>query len=116
MAQTPEAKVKDAIKKALKAQDCWYYMPVPGGFGAPSLDFLCAYDGRMFAIEAKAPGKKPTARQRATMKEMGDYNIPCYIVDDAEKAAGYVALIVAVVRQADITVVIGDDDNLKPQP
>jgi len=38
-------------------------MVVPFGFGATTVDFLGCYRGAFFAIEAKAPGGKLTARQ-----------------------------------------------------
>jgi len=61
MAETPEGRTKKRIKKVLDGLGIYYYMPVPGGFGATSLDFLSARpsDGRAFAIEAKAHGKHP---------------------------------------------------------
>ena len=81
MATTPEGRVKDKIKKVLKELGCWWYMPVPGGYGEQSLDFLCARNGRMFGIEAKAPGKKATALQKRTMKIMANHEIPSRVED-----------------------------------
>lgn len=81
MATTPEGRVKDKIKAILRELDCWYYMVVSAGYGAPSLDFLCARNGRMFAIEAKAKNKKPTPRQLITIREMEKYNIPSRVED-----------------------------------
>lgn len=49
-------------------------MPVPGGFGGHHLDFFCCVlkpskgVGVFLAIEAKAFGKQPTPRQKATME------------------------------------------------
>lgn len=81
MATTPEGRVKADIKKLLKELDCWWYMPVPGGYGEQSLDFLCARKGRMFAIEAKAPGKKATPLQERTMQKMNEHKIPTRVED-----------------------------------
>ena len=67
---TPEGKVKAAIKAVLKRVGAYYHMPVQNGMGAPSLDFVCCYKGRFVAIEAKAPGEKPTKRQIQTRNEM----------------------------------------------
>ncbi len=78
---TPEGRVKAAIKRVLKAHGCWWYMPVPGGFGEPTLDFICAIDGRIFCIEAKAPGKKPTPRQQETMRRYEEKGVPCIVID-----------------------------------
>ena len=84
MSTTPEGRVKNKIKKILKAHDVWYYMPVPGGYGAPILDFICSHHGVTFGIEAKAPGKQPTARQNATMRDMDIHNIQCFVIDGEE--------------------------------
>jgi hypothetical protein len=63
--KTPEARVKDAIKKFLDRQEqCWYFMPVPMGRGQSALDFVGCHRGRAFMIEAKAIGGKETTRQR----------------------------------------------------
>lgn len=79
---TPEAKIKAAVKKLLKERECWYYMPVPAGYGVPTLDFICATpDGVIFCIETKAPGRKPTPRQRATIREYESKNIKCFVID-----------------------------------
>lgn len=59
MAQTPEGAVKAKIKSWLKARNIWYSMPIGSGFGKSGVpDFLCCWDGRFLAIEAKAPGKR----------------------------------------------------------
>jgi hypothetical protein len=65
---TPEGKVKKIVKKALDnlGADCWRFMPVQTGFGAPALDFLLSVRGRFVAIETKAPGKGLTPLQETT--------------------------------------------------
>lgn len=70
MSRTAEGVVKDQVKKLLRAHGVYWHMPVQGGLGAPTLDFVCCHGGRFFAIETKAPGKKPTARQLVTMAAM----------------------------------------------
>lgn len=71
MANTPEGKVKQKVRGILDQYPrMYYYMPVPMGFGRPSLDFIGCYNGLGFAIETKDEGKKPTARQAATIYEM----------------------------------------------
>lgn len=55
MAQTPEGKVKDKIKKILKAHNIYFAMPMGTGFGNAGVpDFLCCHKGKFLAIEAKA--------------------------------------------------------------
>jgi hypothetical protein len=72
------------IKTFLQEKKAYVFMPVQGGYGAPGLDFHCAYHGRAFFIEAKAPGKKPTPRQNATAREMRDAGAPVFIVSGPE--------------------------------
>ena len=73
---TPEGIVKRDIKAHLSGIDsCWFFMPVPTGFGVRGIpDFVGCYRGRFFAIEAKRPAggkltpwqeKIATAIQRA---------------------------------------------------
>ena len=52
---TPEGRVKADIKKWLKEQGAYFFMPVQTGYGAATLDFLCCFHGQFVAIEAKAP-------------------------------------------------------------
>jgi len=63
---TPEGKVKAAIRKVLDhyKSRLYYEMAVPYGYGKSGLDFTCCVNGLYFSIEAKAPGKRPTDRQR----------------------------------------------------
>lgn len=88
---TPEGKVKKQIKAVLDRHRCYYFMPVQNGMGAPGLDFHCTVPGGMsLNIEAKAPGKKPTARQLLTMEAMRSAGAYTIVVDGTE--ASLVAL------------------------
>lgn len=78
---TPEGKVKAMIKKRLDSMGVWYDMPVPGGYGRATLDFICCYEGQFFAIEAKAPGKKATPRQEHTIKDIRAAGGAAWVVD-----------------------------------
>ena len=61
---TPEGRVKAKVRGLLQQYDGMYvFMPVPGGYGQTTLDFLGCYRGRFFAVETKAEKKKPTLRQ-----------------------------------------------------
>lgn len=67
----PEARLKDQIKKHLDSLPrCYWYMPVPCGYGKQTLDFLCCIEGLLVGIETKAEGKKPTPRQEACMEQI----------------------------------------------
>jgi len=89
---TPEAKVKDAIKRVLKEYGCWYFMPSMNGYGRAGIpDFIGCYKGQFFAVEAKsetgiltpnqereidaildARGVVSVARSASTVREMLD--------------------------------------------
>lgn len=81
---TPEGKVKQAVKEFLKSRGAWFFMPVPSGYGMPTLDFIGCYEGRFFAIETKAPGGKLTKRQELTIAAMEAAGAAVF-VGDAEK-------------------------------
>lgn len=86
MAQTPEGKVKDQVKKILKEYQAYWFMPVQNGMGAPALDFHCICQGVGFCIETKAPGKKPTARQANTILHIEAAGGKTFVIDGE---AGY---------------------------
>lgn len=70
MAQTPEAKVKDFVKKKMKAKypEAWFYSPPGGMFGkAGTPDLLYLYKGVFIAIECKA-NTEVTQLQMKTLK------------------------------------------------
>ena len=68
---TPEGKVKAQIKTVLSSyENLWQHWAVQNGMGTPTLDVTGWYRGFPFAIEAKAPGKRATERQKLTMEAM----------------------------------------------
>jgi hypothetical protein len=84
---TPEGKVKALTKRLFKelqreGYPLYYHMPVQNGMGAPTLDFVGCANGAFFAIETKAPGKNPTARQESTIKAMRDAGAEVFVVRD----------------------------------
>jgi hypothetical protein len=83
--KTLEGKLKDQVKAFLKERGAWFFMPVPTGYGTPTLDFIGCYKGRFVAIETKAPGKKPTPRQMATLQAMGKAGAVAFWTDDIER-------------------------------
>lgn len=72
-------------KKVLANSKQWGYIyynfPVPAGYGTPTLDCLGCYNGMFFAIEFKAPGKKPTPRQSLCIQQMQEAGAAVFIVD-----------------------------------
>ncbi|HTE41979.1 MAG TPA: hypothetical protein VK629_14230 [Steroidobacteraceae bacterium] len=69
---TPEGKVKAKLKKSLSTwPELYQYWPVPGGFGATTVDVLICWRGSWVAIECKRAGvREPTPQQAAVMKQM----------------------------------------------
>ena len=82
---TPEGKVKAAVNRLLdKYKKHYRYMPVPGGFGATTLDYLLCINGYFLAIETKAPGKKPTDRQKTVIAQIKRAGGAVFVIDGAE--------------------------------
>jgi hypothetical protein len=86
MATTPEGKIKRKVSALLAAAAprVYYEMPVPGGFGKTTLDYLGCANGMFFAVETKAPGGKPTERQKATMAQMRAAGAEVFLIDGGE--------------------------------
>lgn len=80
---TPESKVKAKIKKVLDKHksSIYVFMPVPGGFGKSTLDYLGFFYGLGFAIEAKAPSKQPTPRQDGTIENIQAARARVFVID-----------------------------------
>lgn len=82
MAQTPEGKVKQKVSSILKnVPGLFYDMPVPGGYGGSTLDYVGCYRGRFFAIETKKPGGKPTPRQEHIIARMSEAGGAVFVID-----------------------------------
>ena len=81
---TPEGKVKAKVKRILIKAETYYFMPVQTGYGTPTLDFLGCHCAFAFAIETKAPGKKPTKRQEVIIREMKHAGMQVFVIDGAE--------------------------------
>lgn len=85
---TPEGKVKAKVKALLKKYNVYQHWPVQAGYGKPCLDCHgCAY-GVYFAVETKAPGKKPTARQQITIEEIGMAGGTVFVIGEKQDSQG----------------------------
>ena len=83
MAQTPEGKVKDKIKKILKAHGIYYAMPMGTGFGNAGVpDFLICVKGRFIAVEAKAGKGKTTALQEKNIREIQEAGGDAFVIHE----------------------------------
>jgi hypothetical protein len=79
---TPEGRVKAEVKRLLKAAGAYWHCPVQNGMGAPALDFMhILHKGRVCAIETKAPGEKPTARQLLTISQIEAAGGTVFVID-----------------------------------
>lgn len=85
--RTPEGTVKDKVKAVLKKHGAWWHMAVVNGMGEPTLDFTVCLNGWAIFIEAKAPGKKPTPRQRVTIAEMEAAGAQVFVVSNPDEVA-----------------------------
>ena len=90
MAATPESKVKAKIKAILKAHGVYYAMPIGTGYGNAGVpDFLCCFNGRFLAIEAKANGGVTTALQDKNLRDIETAGgITCVLSEDNVSALG----------------------------
>ena len=71
--KTPEGYEKDDIKKYLNKHLIWYFCPLMAGYGPSGVpDIVGCYQGKMFGIEVKRPGKAPTALQWRRMQDITD--------------------------------------------
>lgn len=58
MAQTPEKKVKTAIKAWLTSQGFYHFSPIGGPFAVHGVpDIIVCARGQFIGVECKAPGK-----------------------------------------------------------
>lgn len=88
MAQTPEGKVKDEIRKILDRFGAYYFMPVQSGYGQAGLDFHCHIVNKngyaiAFYIEAKAAGNQPSARQINTINKLQATGATVFVITPA---------------------------------
>ncbi len=92
-ASTPEGKVKKEIKKVLDKYKgeghIYWYMPVPGGYGKSTLDYLGFFYGLGFAIEAKRPRKGPTDRQGVVRDEIRAAGAEVFVINDDESLVDF---------------------------
>ena len=92
MALTPEGRVKEAVKRLLKAHGVWHYMPVQNGMGQVGIpDFICCYRGYFVSIETKAPGKinNTTANQDRVIAEIKTAGGAAIVVDNVEQVKSF---------------------------
>lgn len=79
-----ESKIENDVKDYAKKLGCLSYKFVsPSNRAVP--DQLFIFEGRVFFIEFKAPGKKPTKLQSKIHKTMQSHGAEVYVIDDLQK-------------------------------
>ena len=70
---TPEGKVKEKVKRLLKDNGVYYFMPKGSTYGTQGIpDIICCIRGMFIGIETKAGHNKPTAMQCEQMRRIVD--------------------------------------------
>lgn len=89
---TPEGAIKRKVNQILGAlgADCYRFMPVQNGMGAPALDYYLCVRGQFVAIETKREGGKLTPRQRLTKAAIEAAGGTVLVVSDEESLAAAV--------------------------
>lgn len=83
MANTPESRVKNKVKKALDDLGAYYCFPVTGGFGNSGVpDILACVEGHFFGIECKAGNNAPTALQEKHLSNINESKGSAFVVDE----------------------------------
>ena len=73
MADTPEKKVKAAVRKMLVKHGIYYFMPPGMGLGRSGIpDIIGCKNGKFIAIECKAGNGKTTALQERELNMIAD--------------------------------------------
>ena len=73
MAETPETKLtKKILDRLNKIEGCRAEKLHGNPYGKQKLDLFGAKNGKMFYLEVKVPGNKPTKRQDSTIRKWKD--------------------------------------------
>lgn len=90
---TPEGKIKKKTKKVLDKYkgSIYFYMPVPGGYGKQTVDYLGIFGGIGFAIEAKADGKPPTPNQQDVLDDVVAAGGVAFVINDDASVEAFAA-------------------------
>lgn len=100
---TPESRVKVKVKKLLKQYSPMRIdMPVPGGYGKTTLDFIVTFRGKVIVIETKDEGKDPTGLQRSHLREFRDAGAAVFVLRGLEDAGfGYLKALLDILSTKD---------------
>lgn len=101
---TPEGKVKERVKKLLKENDVFFFMPKGSTYGTQGIpDIICCIRGLFIGIETKAGHGVPTAMQKEQMHriiENGGYTF-CINERNFDELREWIETAVKALRKAE---------------
>lgn len=81
--QTPEGKVKAAVRKILDEFGVYYFSPAANGYGRVGIpDIICCANGFFLAIECKAGKGTTTALQDRELAAINKAGGACLVVNE----------------------------------
>lgn len=87
MSRTPESVLtKKILERLNEIEGCRAEKLHGGPYGSQKLDLFGAKDGKMFYLEVKVPGNKPTKRQESTIRKWQEVGVLCAWVDSVDQA------------------------------
>ena len=82
--QTPEGKVKAAVKKILDEFAVYHFSPAANGYGRVGIpDIICCVSGFFLAIECKAGKGTTTLLQDRELNAINEAGGACLIINEA---------------------------------
>jgi Holliday junction resolvase len=83
MAQTPEGKVKAAVKKILDKHGVYHFSPATGGYGRSGIpDIICCHHGKFIAIECKAGKGTTTVLQERELEAIRAHGGAALVINE----------------------------------
>jgi len=83
MAQTPEVKVKHAVRTILDEHGVYYFCPPANGYGRQGIpDIICWLDGHFIAIECKAGKGVTTVLQEREIAKIRKAHGTAWVINE----------------------------------
>lgn len=81
---TPEARVKNAVKKILATSNAYFFMPPGTGYGRAGIpDIVACKNGHFVAIECKAGSGKTTALQERELADIRAHGGDALVINES---------------------------------
>lgn len=79
----PEGKVKETIKTILHKHHVYYFMPHGGPYGNIGVpDFVCCFEGKFLAIEAKSKKGVLSERQKMHINDIKNHEGTAFVINE----------------------------------